>query len=203
MVCCRAVAMLPGCFSKLFFNKLFPKLHALDDGMKVMASAGGWAPGICVMPHASKEDSKVACRRGLQNRKLGQIRPCILYNILAYNPIFSVRIYFLVVLSALHNPNPGSDPHTNVWPQYVSTGVCPGKKMKFVGAVGALQPKLSESMEKTEKSGTNRSDCRKTVQTHSNKGMLTKFLCHVIYTNRCCWFSGLREIAPNLCMTWH
>ena len=43
-----------------------------------------------------------------------------------------------------------------------------------------------------------------TIQTHSSTEMLTKFfLGHVIYTSRCCLFSGLREIAPSLCMTCH
>ena len=49
MVCYHAVTMFLPCsyhVNLLYLVMLFPKLHALDDGMKVMASAGGWAPGI-------------------------------------------------------------------------------------------------------------------------------------------------------------
>ena len=72
-----------------------------------------------------------------------------------------------------------------VWHQYVGTGVCSQKKMDLLQAVGIVQLKLSETMERKNK-------VFQTIQAHSKEGMSTK---HVLQTR------ALHQSVLFLCWT--
>ena len=125
----------------------------------------------------------------------GQIRPCILYKIQTSNPIFFPSTFSCCTkFLALQNQNPGPDPHklTMSDPSMLARVCAPKKQLlDFVEAGGCVQLKLSETMEKSMKKKNQR--MTKSFKHIKTKECWPNIFCHMIYTNRCCWFFGLKR----------
>jgi hypothetical protein len=88
------------------------------------------------------------------------------YEIPASNPIFSVHVSCCTKFLAVQNPTLGRILTIDtVLPLYIGTGIWPKKQLlDFVEAVGFVQLKLSETMQKKTKNKKNTSNYVKTVQ---------------------------------------